>query len=39
VDSCGKATPPAASGRKKVVDPQVADLIAKYEDVFNEDVY
>jgi hypothetical protein len=27
VDSCGKATPPAASGRKKAVDPQVADLV------------
>jgi transposase InsO family protein len=38
VDSCGKATPPAASGRKKAVDPQVADLVVKYKDVFNEDV-
>jgi hypothetical protein len=38
VDSCRKATLPAASGRKKAADPQVADLVVKFKDVFNEDV-
>jgi hypothetical protein len=40
VDSCGKATLPAASGRKKAVNPLVKlhSLWNKFKGIFSEDV-
>jgi hypothetical protein len=38
VDSCGKATPPAAGSRNKAVNPMSSCFLTKYKDIFSEDV-